>query len=360
VTGPGKRMAGQHALGCSIGTVVIGRNEGDRLKRCLESIDPAEIRVVYVDSGSTDGSVEMALGMGIEVLNLDTSIPFCAARARNEGYARLLEIEPGLQFVQFVDGDCELVGDWLATAASALENRSELAIVAGWLRERHPERSIYNRLGDLEWNFAGVGAVDSVGGIFMVRREAFDSVGGFDPTVAAGEEPELCRRLLAGNWRICRLDCNMAWHDLAMTRFVQWWKRMIRFGYGSMDVAVRFDLPRFRRNNWRVRAWSLWLLIGGLLGLTAILIPRSPLSGMAALLWLGVWPAQLCRIAYRTWRKGQASDLSAAYAFFIMVSLWPQFLGQLLYFLDRYRNRTFRLLEYKTSGKTVSPSVRNE
>ncbi len=334
--------------------MVIGRNEGDRLRRCLESIDPVEATVVYVDSGSTDGSVEMARRMEIDVLNLDPTIPFCAARARNEGYARLIAIAPGLRFVQFVDGDCEIIGDWLSMAASVLIGRPELAIVAGWLRERQPERSIFNRLGDLEWNFAGVGAVDSVGGIFMVRRAAFDSVGGFDSTVAAGEEPELCHRLTAKGWQIIRLDHKMAWHDLAMTRFGQWWNRMIRFGYGSMDVAVRFDLPRFRRNNWRVRAWTVSLVVFVLLGLSTTFMPLGAPGVAAALLWLGLWSAQVCRIAYRTWRKGQPPDLSVAYGFFIMLSLWPQLLGQLLYFLDRFRKRSFRLLEYKTAGRASS------
>lgn len=348
------QMSGQSTSSAIIGVVVIGRNEGDRLRRCLESIDLAEARVVYVDSGSTDDSVELARRMEIDVLNLDSTIPFCAARARNDGYVRLLEIEPDLRFVQFVDGDCEIVGGWLSTAASVLTSRPELAIVAGWLRERQPERSIFNRLGDLEWNFAGVGAVDSVGGIFMIRREAFDSVGGFDSTVAAGEEPELCRRLTAKGWQIFRLDHKMAWHDLAMTRFGQWSKRMIRFGYGSMDVAARFDLPRFRRNNWRVRAWTLWLVVFLLLGLSATFMPLGASGVAATLLWLGLWSAQVCRIAYRTWRKGQPSDLSVAYGFFIMLSLWPQALGQLLYFLDRFRKRSFRLLEYKSSSSASS------
>ncbi len=341
-------MSSQSIFETKIGVVVIGRNEGNRLKRCLESILPSTDRVVYVDSGSTDGSVQMAQCLGVDVLELDARIPFCAARARNEGYAKLMELHSDLRFVQFVDGDCEIIEGWLPVAAEALEGRLELAVVAGWLHERHPEQSIYNRLGDLEWNFAGVGPVESVGGIFLVRCEAFASVGGFDPTIAAGEEPELCGRLASIGWVMCRLDRSMAWHDLAMTKFDQWWKRMIRFGYGSMDVAVRFGLPRFRRNNLRARAWALWLLAAGWLAMWSAIDPSSGVRTIATVGVLCLWPLQCCRIAFRTWRRGQAPDLSAAYAFFIMLSLWPQFLGQLLFLYDRYRKRSFRLVEYKS------------
>ena len=119
----------------AIGVVVIGRNEGARLKRCLESIVSEGVKVVYVDSGSTDDSVETARGLGAEVVELDMSIPFCAARARNAGYQRLVESSPYVSFVQFVDGDCELIDDWLGFAVESLLSLSDHAVVAGWLRE---------------------------------------------------------------------------------------------------------------------------------------------------------------------------------------------------------------------------------
>src|SRR4051794_38450615 len=68
-----------------VGVVVIGRNEGQRLVRCLQSLTPAGAPVVYVDSGSTDGSVQRARELGAKVIELDRSIPFSASRARNTG-----------------------------------------------------------------------------------------------------------------------------------------------------------------------------------------------------------------------------------------------------------------------------------
>lgn len=333
-----------------VGVVVIGRNEGERLRRCLESLVGAAPSVVYVDSGSSDGSVAWARQKGVEVVELDLATPFSASRARNAGYAQLARTQPDLGYVQFVDGDCELVPGWLAMAHDALERRPDLAIVAGRLREREPGASIYNRLGELEWNFLGAGDVESVGGIFMVRREAFDQVGGFDPTVRAGEEPELCQRLSRLGWVISRLDADMAWHDLAMQRFGQWWKRQVRGGYGGMDVATRFGLPRFRRNNLRARFWTAWPFLAAFTGL-AVASPAGGAAGwVAALSVFCLWPAQVARIGARTWRQGQPPRMAFSYAFFTMLSFWPQMLGQAQYVLDRARKRLPRLIEYKAAA----------
>ncbi len=335
--------------------MVIGRNEGQRLIRCLKSVTRRGVTVVYVDSGSTDSSVAVARDLNVDVVELDMSTPFCAARARNEGYARLVTNSPQVRFVQFVDGDCELADDWLSVAHAEIKKNPDTAIVSGWLHERQPEVSVYNRLGEVEWNFSGIGEVESVGGIFMIRREAFDSVSGFDPTVASGEEPELCQRLRRKAWRLFRIDHDMAWHDLAMTRFGQWWRRMVRFGYGTVDVAERFNIPRFRRNVLRARAWTAWLLV--FLMLSAFFF-RGGLGSVVTMLWLGLWPAQIGRIAWRSWRSGLAPSLSVIYGFFIMLSLWPQMLGQFLWWADRRRKRTFRLVEYKSTDHATSAQER--
>lgn len=331
----------------NIGFVVIGRNEGDRLRRCLESVCKPTFPTVYVDSGSTDNSVAIARSFNVDVVELDLTHPFSAARARNEGFSRLLDHYPAIGFVQFVDGDCEVIADWLPTAVAALEERPELAIVAGNLHERFPEASIYNRLGDLEWNIAGVGEVDAVGGIFMIRREAFESVGGFDLTVAAGEEPELCQRLSWRGWRILRLDRRMVLHDLAMTHFGQWWTRQVRTGYGGLDVANRFGLRVFKHITYRARFWSAWPLVAIAASLITGLVMGLMPGVIAALLVLSIWPAQFIRIALRTWRKGQPVKIAFAYAWYTMLSFWPQMIGQLKYWIDQRMRRSIRLIEYK-------------
>src|SRR6476620_796178 len=135
-----------------VGLVAIGRNEGQRLHQCLCSVIGKVAHVVYVDSGSTDGSVEMARSLSVDIVELDLSIPFTAARARNAGFTHLLQVNPQIEFVQFVDGDCEVVEGWLERAQQELESQPKVAVVCGRRRERFPNHSIYNRLCDMEWN----------------------------------------------------------------------------------------------------------------------------------------------------------------------------------------------------------------
>ena len=206
-----------------IGAVAIGRNEGERLVACLRSLVGRVDRVVYVDSGSTDNSRDLARSLGVEVVELDLSRPFTAARARNEGLDRLRDVLPGVEYVQFVDGDCEVRAEWIETARSALEADEKLAVVCGRRRERFPEASIYNTLTDMEWD-TPIGPAQSCGGDALFRNAALEAVGGYDPSVIAGEEPEMCFRLRAGGWTIRRLDAEMTLHDANMETFGQWWK----------------------------------------------------------------------------------------------------------------------------------------
>src|SRR6476660_6372785 len=100
------------------GVVVIGRNEGDRLAACLESLRILDLPLVYVDSGSVDGSAALARSTAhvTAVVELDPARPFSAARARNEGFAALRAARPAIEFVQFLDGDCTLADGWVEVA----------------------------------------------------------------------------------------------------------------------------------------------------------------------------------------------------------------------------------------------------
>ena len=199
--------------------VAIGRNEGERLRRCFQSIPRAVTAVVYVDSGSSDGSVEHARSLGHEVVALDMSRPFTAARARNAGFARLSERFPGVACVQFVDGDCSIAEGWLETAIAALAADETVAAVWGRRRELHPERSVYNRVCDVEWGQEEPGETQVFGGDVLLRVAAVREAGGYDPRIIAGEDPEFAYRLHKRGFKILRLPADMTWYDAAITRF---------------------------------------------------------------------------------------------------------------------------------------------
>jgi len=320
-----------------IGVVVIGRNEGERLARCLRSLQVAPACVVYVDSGSTDGSVALARGMGIEVLMLDMGRPFTAARARNEGLKRLLQNCPGLTYVQFVDGDCEVMPGWLEAARLFLEGRRRVAVACGRRRERFPDRSIYNWLCDQEWN-TPVGEATACGGDALMRVAAFEQVGGFDPALIAGEEPELCVRLRAAGWTVWRLEAEMTLHDAAMLRFGQWWQRSVRAGHAFAEgAAMHGGTPSRHWLREASRAW-LWGL-----GIPLAVLAALPLIGNWALLGLWVYPLQVLRLA----RRAGGGRNQLLQALFLVLGKFPELQGQLKYGWSRLRDRRVQLIEYK-------------
>lgn len=322
----------------SIGVVVIGRNEGERLRRCLESVTGIVDRVAYVDSGSTDGSVEMALGMGVGVVELDLHIPFTAARARNEGVKMLLKLDASLNYVQFVDGDCELVAGWLKLAAEFLDEHKNVAMVCGRLRERHPEHSIYNMLCDIEWDTA-IGETKACGGIAMMRRDPFEAETGYRPDLIAGEESELCIRLRAAGWRVWRLDAEMALHDAAMTRFGQWWKRSLRTGYGFAEGVHMYGTPPERHRVKESRRIWIWGF-----GIPVVTVGLTVWLGTWGLAMLLIYPVQVVRLALRGTRSVRENWW---YALFLVLGKFPEMMGQIKFFYNRLTEQTSRLIEYK-------------
>lgn len=281
--------------------VVIGRNEGERLRGCIQSVLRETGSVVYVDSGSSDGSVELARRWGVACVELDDATPYTAARARNAGCEWLRARMPQLRYIHFIDGDCELQPGWLGQAIAAIEEDARLAAVCGRRRERHPERSAYNRLCDNEWD-TRIGLADTCGGDALFRVEPFFAVGGFSANLIAGEEPDLCYRIRQRGWLIRRIDAEMTVHDAAMTRFAQWWQRNRRSGYATAEALtlrgreVR-GLFRHVMSNlfWAAPfSWPLWPLLW-----CSICAREGPLE--ASFLTLGKLPHMQGQVDY--WRS---------------------------------------------------------
>ncbi|MBR8836294.1 MAG: glycosyltransferase family 2 protein [Stigonema ocellatum SAG 48.90 = DSM 106950] len=325
-----------------IGVVVIGRNEGSRLQQCLLSVVGKGITVVYVDSGSTDGSVELARSLGVHVMELDLSRPFTAARARNTGFEYLLQVQPNIEFVQFVDGDCRVVEGWLERAVSELVAQRDVVVVCGRRREQFPLNSIYNRLCDMEWD-TPVGEANECGGDSMMRVTAFKKVAGFNPTMIAGEEPELCVRLRQAGGRIIRIDAEMTLHDAQITRFAQWWKRSLRGGHayaeGSWLHGSKPEKHRVKESR------SIWLW-GLFLPLLAVAGAWST-WGLSILLLLMAYTLLAYRVYQHMRQRGVKSQDAVLYSLFCVLDKFPQLQGQIQFHISQLLRRQRTLVEYK-------------
>lgn len=320
----------------AISAVVIGRNEGERLIACLASLPDRLARVIYVDSGSTDGSIAAAASRGAEVIELDIAVPFTAARARNAGIEALQAGQPP-DYVQFIDGDCALDSAWLNVAAAYLDDHSDVAVVFGRRRERFPQHSVYNRLCDAEWD-TPVGEATECGGDTLMRWSALQDAGGFNPGLIAGEEPDLCLRLRRQGWKIWRLDHEMTLHDAAIMRFGQFWQRARRAGHAAAEgQAMHGNGPeRFRKAEMRrVFVWTL--------AIPCLILLCVLLAGPVALSLLLIYPLQVVRLAL----KGGGGRFAWEQSLLFTIGKFAELRGALDFYWRRFRGHKAMLIEYK-------------
>jgi GT2 family glycosyltransferase len=329
-----------------VSVVVIGRNEGERLSRCLESVRRAAcaiggVELVYVDSDSTDDSRERAARGGAIVRRVRPARP-CAAVGRNAGW----RVARG-ELVLFLDGDTVLDPGFLPAAIAAMRDPAA-AVVWGHRREMAPEQSWFVRALDLDWVYAP-GIVAFCGGDALVRRAVLEATGGFDETLIAGEEPELCQRIRAAGHAILHIDSPMTLHDLGIRSLRAWWRRAFRAGHAYAEVSQRTAaagrplwIAETRRNLVHGSA-----VAAAPLALAATL-GAGPLPFAAlALAGLGVLARTYRRCA---WKSGSRLT-RALYALHSHAQQVPILCGQLAYRLDRRLGRRRSLIEYRAEAR---------
>jgi glycosyltransferase involved in cell wall biosynthesis len=323
-----------------VAAVVIGRNEGERLLRCLVSLSESLNHIVYVDSGSTDGSVAAAEALGIMVVELDMAKPFTAARARNAGAYEAFQLFPNMQYIQFIDGDCEINAAWLNSAYDFLSSEPEYAIVCGRRRERYPEATVFNLLCDIEWD-TPIGDALSCGGDALIRVESYQAVAGYNESLIAGEEPEMCYRLRQQGWKIRRSDEEMTLHDAAMSTLSQWWNRAKRAGYA---YANNYQLhgggeEQFKRRE--VRSILLWGLV-----FPAVIFALGLYHGVFFGLF-SIYAIQVGRIMFGIRHREVSFRTVFYYSLSTVAAKWPQLFGLAEFWVNHVNRRQGRLIEYK-------------
>ncbi len=332
-----------------ISVVVIGRNEGQRLVGCLESIRETllpegvdsqdSIELIYVDSDSADGSPANAEKCGARLIQVYPERP-SAALGRNAGWR-----EASGEFVLFLDGDTTLHPRFLAAAIKEMEDR-RVAIVWGHRREIHPRSSVYNRVLDLDWIYAP-GPSEFCGGDALVRRSVLEAVDGFDETLIAGEEPEMCRRIRERGHTILHIDQSMTGHDLAVRHFAQYWRRAYRAGHAYAEIAERFrgtEMPLWEEDVRRNLVRGVVLLLTPLVGAALSVVFGSLIPILSAILLLLLLSM---RSALKARWKSQDQITLLLYGLHSQFQQIPILLGQLAYRRAKRSGRRQELIEYK-------------
>lgn len=314
-----------------IDCVVIGVNSEKTLGRCLRSIEDAasvgiHIRIYYVDGGSMDASVDIAESFdGVHVTRLNPDYP-TPGLGRNAGWKTGKS-----EFIQFLDSDTVIHPDWLMTAIKQF--RPDIAAIRGNIIEMHPEASVYNWIGSLEWNTIS-GECEAFGGNVLIRRIVLDQTGGFNERLVGGEEAELSRRIRAGGWKILHIDTPMVYHDLGMTTFRQYWKRAFRSGYGfAATPALTLSDPSIEN----LKAFVRIIIRGGggliflLAGLAGILLSPWSLALLLPAVFL-LFSPRIRQVENFKITKGLTDEEAKRYAWHCSFVVLPQFFGICRYY----------------------------
>lgn len=314
-----------------VDVVIIGLNSARTLGDCLDSVRrstyPGEsITVYYVDGGSTDGSVEIAQDRGARVVPYQAETPAPGGQ-RNAGW----RMGSGTA-VQFLDSDTILDPDWLAQGVNSL--KAGVGAVNGNRKERFPEASWMNWIGDQEWN-GPAGEAREFGGDVLILREALEKTGGYDDRLIGGEDPELSYRIRQAGYTLQKLDQPMTRHDLGMKTLRQYWKRAFRSGHAYAEVNHRhpdFWATEVRRIQVRGTVFVVgWLAVVGLVWSWPFV--AGPLLGTGF----------LCLPRVRSVRyfetKGMTRKQARLYAWHASLVIIPQFCGLVRFGWGRLTNR---------------------
>ncbi len=323
--------------------VVIGRNEGDRLKTgllAIQSLCP-QAPIVYVDSGSDDDSVTFASSLKILIVELDMSVPFTAARARNAGFEKLMQTHQELSYVQFMDGDCELLSGWVDVAITELEKNEKIGIVSGRRTERFPETSIYNELIDIEWN-TPIGETLAVLGDMCVKVEVFQKIDGFDETIIAAEDDDFCLRAKNAGYKTYRLDAAMSMHDANIKHIFQWYQRAKRGGHGYANIYHLYGQAPLKYFQRQIKSVLFWGFLIPLVFLICLFF-----APWMAVLILCIYVAFIAKTVLRRWMGGTPFKTSMYYGILIFTGKIPEFMGVVQYCKNHLLSRKHQLIEYK-------------
>jgi len=230
-------------------SVVVPVRDGERTLPALldalaaQSLDRDRFEVVVVDNASRDRTAALAREWGARVAF--EPLPN-RSRARNAGVAAARA-----EAIAFTDADCVPEPGWLEALHDGLTRQP---LLAGPVRLLHGEPP--NRIERLEllWRFRQREYVDELGWAATanvgVRREAFEAVGGFDPSYRGiGEDVDFGVRCGRAGYPIAWCAGAVVAHPIEST-VSEIVRRGFRHGYASTQNRYRLG-ERYGRLHWR-------------------------------------------------------------------------------------------------------------
>jgi GT2 family glycosyltransferase len=188
--------------------LIVNWNSGKRLKHCLESL-PATPATVVVDNASTDGSLRLAREGQVTATYIENRSNLGLAAAINQGFA-----ETSTPYVLLLNPDIRVPAGAAEILERVLDERSRAGAVGGYVNEKYLPKPIATPWTIIRENCGfPMSASDTSGqqevgqvaaAAMLVRREAYDEVGGFDDRFfpAWYEDVDFCKRLHEARWEV--------------------------------------------------------------------------------------------------------------------------------------------------------------
>ena len=280
----------------TVSVIVPVRNDSKRLETCLASLNRLSNRpeIIVVDNGSTDDSARVAEALGARTLVYPG---LKVGSLRNRG----VEQSSGI-VLAFVDSDHEVTEDWLERGLEVLSEASDV-VACGSHYLAPPDGTWVQRTWAIH-RLRGPSRVEAIewlgSGNLLVKRTAFEAIGGFREDLVAAEDVDLCHRLIQNSGRIIGDRTIRSIHHgepKTLSDFVrkEYWRGSSGLkAWVSQGFPLR-DLPSF--------LWPMWHALFCLLTVLLLLVLFIRPSGIGFIAWFvcfGLWIVPSVLLAIKT------------------------------------------------------------
>lgn len=313
-----------------VSIVVIGLNEELHLKDTFNAVMKIDYPVdkyelIYVDSGSSDKSVEIADKFTNKVF-IERSVYPTAARGRNRGL-----VEATGEIVHFIDGDVQIDKEYIRKVVNIMRKK-DVCAVYGYLIEKSSDGLNRILLSHWERRESGYSHAAGAGGTF--DKKVLLSVGGYDERIRRGEETELGERLNLNNHKIWYIDECMGIHDYGIKGWGDLYKTYYSDGYHKSFIMRIRGNSAFLKST-RRSYYNNFTFCFGIFSLTLITMILIGFWGVFASVTLFAFYF-LSKSVIKRRIKSKETFL---YYFFMEISRFVSLFGQLSGEIEFLRNR---------------------